>query len=104
MSDYIQMFLTILCSIIASSGFWAYIQKRFEKKDVRTKLVLGLAHDRIIWLGMQYIDRGWITEREYENLHDYLYIPYKDCGGNGTAEKIMKDVEKLDMKKESRKK
>lgn len=36
--------------------------------------------------------RELITREEYENLNDYLYIPYHECGGNGTAEKLMCDV------------
>lgn len=31
----------------------------------------------------------------YENLYDYIYLPYKALGGNGTAEKVMKDVDNL---------
>ena len=28
-----HMIITIICSVIASSGFWAYIQKRRRKKE-----------------------------------------------------------------------
>ena len=48
--------------------------------------------------GECYIQRGYITKDEYENLHDYLYLPYKKLGGNGTAEKIMKEVDRLSLK------
>lgn len=97
MEQGLQMFITILCSVLASSGFWSYIQKRNEKNDNRTKLLIGLAHDRIVYLGMRYIERGYITKDEYENLNDYLYKPYTLNGGNGTAEKVMNDVKKLPM-------
>jgi hypothetical protein len=59
---------------------------------------MGLAHDRIIFLGSKYIDRGWITKDEYEDLNTYLYEPYSQFGGNGLAKKVMLDVEKLPMK------
>ena len=72
MEPWFQMVVTIVCAVVASSGFWAYIQKKSEKKDVRTQMLIGLAHDRIIYLGMSYIERGWITQDEYENLHDYV--------------------------------
>ena len=98
MEPWFQMVATIVCAVVASSGFWAYIQKRSEKKDVRTQMLIGLAHDRIVYLGMSYIDRGWITQDEYENLHDYLYKPYEKMGGNGSAKKVMSEVNKL-MKK-----
>ncbi len=92
------MIITIICSVLASSGFWAYIQKKHESKDVKTQVLLGLGHDRIVYLGLKYIERGSITQDEYENLRDYLYEPYRKLGGNGTAEKIMKEVEKLEIK------
>lgn len=98
MEPYIQMFITILASVLASSGFWAYIQSRQKKKDGTTKMLIGLAHDRIIFLGMSYVRRGWLTQDEYKNLHDYLYEPYKNLGGNGTAERVMKEVEKLEVR------
>lgn len=97
MEPWMQMMITIICSVIASSGFWSYIQKKSDKKDGRTKLLIGLAHDRIIELGMRYIERGWITQDEYENLNDYLFKPYKQEGGNGSAERVMEEVDKLPM-------
>ena len=66
-------------------------------------MLLGLGHDRIVYLGMQYIDRGYITQDEYENLYEYLYIPYKKLGGNGSAQRIMNEIEKLEIRKTSNK-
>ena len=99
MEPWFQMAATIVCAVVASSGFWAYIQKKSEKKDVRTQMLIGLAHDRIIYLGMSYIERGWITHDEYENLHDYLYKPYEEMGGNGSAKKVMQEINKLPIHK-----
>lgn len=93
--DALQMVLTIIGSVVASSGFWAYITKRNEKKDLKTKMLIGLGHDRIVSLGMEYIKRGSITKDEFEILNDYLYKPYHELGGNGSAERIMKEIEKL---------
>ena len=93
-----QIVIAVVGSVLASSGLWAYINKRSEKKDAKTKLLLGLACDRIISLGMEYIKRGWITKDEYETLHDYLWIPYRDAGGDGTAEKIMNIVKTLEIR------
>lgn len=95
MDSWIQMVLTIVCAVIASSGFWAYISKRCEKKDVKTRMLVGLAHDRILFLGMRYVDRGYITRDEYENLYEYLYQPYEKMGGNGSAKRVMQEVNKL---------
>lgn len=87
--------VTILITLLASSGFWAFILALVEKKSVRNKMLLGLAHDRIIFLEMQYIEKGQITQGEYENLNKYLYEPYKKMGGNGMAERLMQEVNKL---------
>ncbi len=99
MDSWIQVAVTIFCSIAASSGFWAYILKKHDKKDAKTKMLIGLAHDRIVHLGMSYINRGYITPEEYKNLIDYLYSPYKEMGGNGSAEKIIEEVKKLKIER-----
>lgn len=99
METWMQMIATIVCSVIASSGFWSYIQKKNENKDVKSQLLIGLAHDRIVFLGMTYVERGWISQDEYENLNDYLYEPYKALGGNGSAERVMKEINKLPIHK-----
>ena len=95
MEPWLQMVVTIVCAVIASSGFWAFIQRKNENKDVKSQMLIGLAHDRIIFLGMKYIERGWISQDEYENLHDYLYKPYEKLGGNGSAQKVVIEVNKL---------
>lgn len=93
-----EPWLEIVITVIASSGFWALIQKATERKDAKTRLLVGLAHDRIISLGMQYIDQGYITQSEYENLDEYLYKPYQKMGGNGSAKQIMERIEKLPLR------
>jgi hypothetical protein len=75
------------------------IQRRDAKKaNPMADMLKGLGHDRIIELGTKYIQRGDITKDEFENLNDYLYKPYEELGGNGTAEKIMTEVRKLPLK------
>ena len=72
--------------------------KKSTKRTAESDMLMGLGHDRIVFLGSEYVKRGYITKDEYENLHEYLYKPYLELGGNGTAQKIMNEVEKLDMK------
>ena len=93
-----ELFLTILASVLASSGFWAILQRRMDNRDAKTQMIIGLGHDRIISLGMSYIHRGWITHDEYENLVDYLYKPYHMMGGNGSAERIVNEVKQLPVR------
>lgn len=102
METWGQGFITILASILVTSGFWTfltiYIQKRLDKKDVTREMLIGLGHDRIVWLGLCYLERGWVTQAEYENIKDYLFKPYSKMGGNGTAFKIIQEVDKLPIK------
>ena len=99
MEELTQMIITIVSSVLASTAFWAFLTKRLDKKDVRNQMLVGLAHDRIMYLGMIYIERGYITQDEYENLHDYLYVPYEKMGGNGSAKRVMEEVDKLPIHK-----
>ena len=99
MEQWFQILLTIFSSVLASSGLWAYITKRLEKKDVKTEMLIGLGHDRIMYLGMAYIERGYITSDEYENLYEYLYKPYEKMGGNGSAKRVMNEVNNLPIHK-----
>jgi site-specific recombinase len=109
MEPLVQILLTIFSSVLASSGLWAYLMKKNENKDVKTKMLIGLGHDRIMYLGMHYLERrdengeAYITRDEYENLNDYLYKPYKEIGGNGSAERIMKEVDKLPIREHHQK-
>ena len=77
MEPWFQVVLTIFSSVLASSGLWAYLQNKSEKKDVKTEMLIGLAHDRIM----------------------YLYEPYERMGGNGSAKRIMQEVDKLPLHK-----
>jgi hypothetical protein len=97
--EAIQILLPVIISLIASSGFWLFIGNKKERKYLQTELLLGLAHDRILSLGMFYIERGWITQDEYENLNVYLYKAYESLGGNGSAKRIMVEVDKLPIRK-----
>ncbi len=97
-SHTIELIVTIVCSVMASSGFWAIVQHFINKNDSSSKLLLGLAHDRIMWLGKSYLKRGYITVEEYENIVTYLYEPYLERGGNGSAKMIMDQVLKLEIR------
>ena len=97
--NWVQVLTSVLIALISSTGLWSYIANYRNKHDAKTRLLIGLAHDRIIYLGTKYIDRGYITPDEYENLHDYLYAPYAENGGNGSAKRVMEQVKALPIKK-----
>lgn len=98
-----EIIIAIVASVFGSTGFWALVtaiwNNHTKKVSTEGKMLRGLAHDRICELGEKYLKQGYITKDEYENIHDYLFIPYKELDGNGTAEKIMEDVKKLPIKK-----
>ena len=62
-------------------------------------MILGLGHIKIIEVCEKYIERGYITQEEYDSLYNYLYTPYKELGGNGTAERLVQEVKQLPIKR-----
>lgn len=103
MSDNI---IAIIVAIFASGGFWAFLQNwissRFANKSAEQKLILGLAFRQIIELCEYYLNRGWIDTEEYKELNQYLFKPYQDLGGDGTAQRLIKEVERLPLRKEAK--
>lgn len=85
--------VTALLSAITSSGVMSLIiyllQRRDKKKEredantsAQTRMLIGLGHDRVIYLTDRFVRRGSITLKEKRNL-EFLYAPYRDMGGNG---------------------
>ena len=103
--NFIQMFgdlvLPIVVALLASSSFWMFLDKKTQRTALQIDLLKGLAHDRIVFLGMSYVKRGYIFHDEYENLVMYLYKPYQNLGGNGSVLRVMEEVNKLPMKYQS---
>ena len=95
--SWVQMSVTILCTMLTSSGLWAFVASKQKVNDASSRLILGLAHDAIVTHGIWYINRGYITFDEYEDFMKYLCEPYATFGGNGMAEKIVDQVKKLDI-------
>lgn len=101
--------ITAIIAGVTSSGLCSliifFVQRHDAKKNnhnAELDMLRGLGHDRIVSLGGEYIRRGSITQDEYENLHEYLYKPYEELGGNGTAARIMAEIEKLPLVKKGR--
>ena len=92
-----QIILTIMTSLLASSGLWAFLGSRLERNNAERELIVGIGHIELVFFGMQYIERGWITRDEYDTMQE-LYKPYVKLGGNGSGTKIMKELEKLPIR------
>lgn len=94
--------LALILAVFGSTGFWnfliAYVQDHRKKKKPCDRLLMGLAHDKICDKCAKYLMRGDITKNEYEDLVKYLFEPYKEMGGNGTCERLMREVDKLPIK------
>ena len=97
----------IILGAATSAGVCAIItklidrwDKKHDKADAFHRLVLGLAYDRLVDSCTHCVQRGWITIDEYRDRKKYLYDPYIESGGDGTAERLWKEVEKLPMKEE----
>lgn len=95
--SWVQIVVTVFCTTMASSGFWAFLASRKKTEDASTRLMLGLAHDRIVSRGVKLINQGYVTFDEYEDFMKYLAEPYATFGGNGMAEKIVERVKALDV-------
>lgn len=101
MESWLQVIVATIGAVLASSGFWAFMQHRDNSKNETTRLMMGMAYNTINTLGVQYIKRGWVTKDEFEELHKYFFAPYKALGGNGIAEHIMSQVMSLPFRSES---
>ena len=92
-----ELLITVFTSVLASSGLWAFLSKVFDRNRAERELLVGIGHIELVFFGLQYIDRGWISKDEYETMQD-LYKPYLELGGNGSGTKIMKEIEKLPIR------
>ena len=86
MDHTIELIVTVAVAVLGSNGLWAYLQSKSARKNARDRMILGLGHAEIFRVTEHYIHRGGITLDELEDLGKYLYKPYKELGGNGTAE------------------
>lgn len=89
----------IIIGILASSGFWAFMERRTQKKTLQAELLMAIARDRIVRLCGGYLNRGWISQEEYEDV-SILFQSYSAMGGNGSAKRIMAQVDKLPTRRD----
>lgn len=89
----------IILAIFASGGFWSLLQvvigKLISNRSAGQRLLLGLAFREIIETCQHYLQKGSIEAEEYKELTHYLFEPYKALGGDGTAERMIREVDKL---------
>lgn len=86
---------------VLSNGF-KNIRKTYKKTRANMNALkeadLALLHYRIYKCCQQCLDRGYATLEDLDNL-EYFWEAYRNLGGNGTGEKLYRDVKKLPVKK-----
>lgn len=108
MNPWVQTIVTVVCSVFASSGLWAFVttvinnrKKKDDSEDERIegieKMVRGLAHAKIVEVGKRYLEQNRITLDDLDEFNHYLYYPYSAMGGNGYAKKVAEEVNKLPL-------
>lgn len=107
MGDFIESILKVNSFILAVFGvsivgavlkYLKWKKINIDKTNNRLKLLeeaqLALLHNKIYTTTMQYIQNDYVTLDDLEDLR-YLYEPYKELGGNGTAERLYTEVQCL---------
>ena len=100
-SIVVALITAMATTLAAGGGVWGYFKGRDETREATTHLLMGLAQIQILHLSMTHLERGYISNHEFENLRRYLYEPYTRLGGNGTAERVMIAVQRLPFREES---
>ena len=84
---------------LLGSGLWTalfdYLKGKRNKKTAEQEMILGLGHDVLCNKIQRYLDRGWISISELEDLDTYLFQPYKRMGGNSTGDRLYAELVKL---------
>lgn len=96
---------TIIIAIISSGALSTLVSALFnmwqsrkkEKDGVRAGMKM-LLYDRIKHLGKSYIERGFITTDELEDLTEMHSIYHEELDGNGFLDTVMKNVKALPIK------
>lgn len=69
-------------------------EERFQKIESAN---LSLLHDKIYQQCISFLEQGWISVDDLENL-EYIWKGYKGLGGNGTGEALYNKVVSLPHK------
>lgn len=89
-----EIMITIVASVLASSGLWQFILFKSQSKSTQTQAILALLHNEIYYQAEKAIKEGSITTDELDNL-TCLYEPYVKLGGNGTGAALYEKAKNL---------
>lgn len=96
--NYMTSVVVPIIVALLGSSLWAgvidLIKDKHKKLTNDQRMILGLGHCLLYDRLEYYIEKGYITVEQMEDL-DYLYTPYRLMGGNGTCERLYEEVCKL---------
>lgn len=107
----------IIIAVLASGGLWsvvnvivtAVITKRREKRlsertdtealEAHSRALRGLLYGELEKRCSHYLQQGWVSAAELNDLRKYYYDPYHtDLDGDGTIETLFHRVEALPVR------
>lgn len=91
MSPGEQMALTIISSVLASGGLWAFIQARLARKSAVAVALQCLLRDRILALEKEYRQQGYCDHEDKTNI-EHMFKSYQELGGNDVAHAAYNNV------------
>lgn len=77
------------------AGIFTYVQTRNARKDAKSKALRYIMLYIIQERAKQYIKDGCITLEERRALHHWHDLYHNGLGGNGDADALMAQVDKL---------
>lgn len=95
MEHIFELIVAVFVAVLGSNGLWTWMQSRSKAKSASDRMILGLGHDAIFRTCEKYIHRNGITMDELDDLEKYLFKPYSELGGNGTAAAIVDKCKQL---------
>ena len=102
-----EIIVAIVAAIFASTGFWTFINNVYankrERESVERKALKGLLHNELMKKCDEFVKQGFINVQDYEDLNEYIYLPYRDLGGNGTGERAWQELNKLPLERRCKK-
>lgn len=92
-----QTYIVVLPIVL---GYIVWLLKQSEsKRSANSTGMMLLLRIKLIEYHDEYVSKGYIPSYVYENFCD-LYKAYHALGGNGLGDKMMKEIEDLEIKKE----
>lgn len=85
------MALTIISSVLASGGLWAFIQARLSRKSAIAVALQCLLRDRILSLEKMYKEQGYCDPDDKTNI-EHMFKSYQELGGNDVAHVAYKNI------------